>query len=53
MTDSEDYRMVELTDEKLAILKNYAVFIKVKNSNYLEIQLGRDNVQEIYDELLK
>ncbi len=52
MTDSEDYRMVELTDDKLAILKNYAVFVKVKQDNYLEILLGRDNVQEIYDELL-
>jgi len=52
MTDSEEYRMVDLTDDKLAILKNYGVFIRVKSDNYLEILLGRDNVQEIFDELL-
>ena len=50
--DSEDYRMVDLTDEKLAVLKDYGVFVKVKNDTWLEILLGRDNVQEIYDELL-
>jgi hypothetical protein len=52
LKDSEQYRSVDLTDDKLAILKNYAVFIKVKNENYLEILLGRDNVQEIFDALL-
>lgn len=53
MTDSEDYRMVELTEDKLNILKNYAVFVKVRNSNYLEILLGRDNPEEILEKLIK
>lgn len=44
--------MVDLTRDKLEILKNYGVWIKVKSDNYLEILLGRDNVQEIYDDLL-
>lgn len=52
ITDSEEYRIVDLTDDKLAILKNYGVFIKVRNDTWLEILLGRDNVKEIYDELL-
>ena len=47
-----DYRMVDLTDEKLKILKNYGVFIRVKNDTWLEILLGRDHVKEIYDALL-
>lgn len=47
-----DYRSVDLTDDKLKILKNYGVFIRVKNDSWLEILLGRDNVKEIYDELL-
>ena len=47
-----DYRLVDLTDDKLKILKNYGVFIRVKNDTWLEILLGRDNVEEIYDELL-
>ena len=47
-----DYRLVDLTDEKLKILKDYGVFIRVKNDTWLEILLGRDNVKEIYDALL-
>ena len=49
---ADDYRMVDLTDDKLKILKNYGVWIRVKNDTYLEILLGRDNIQEVYDELL-
>ena len=46
-------RSVELTDDKLQILKNYTVFVSVRNSNTLEILLGRDHPEEIMEELLK
>jgi hypothetical protein len=52
MKDNDEYRLVDLTDDKLKILKNFGVFIRVKNDTWLEILLGRDQVQEIYDELL-